>query len=308
MWRPMRWERLPEPHRNMLDATVVIATRDRADFLRACLARLASQSAAGRFDVIVADNGSTDTTAEVIRAAAPLVRGVYVGDPNRGKARNAGIAAASGRIVAFCDDDTLPPERWVQAHLEAHGAAGDRVVTGPIVNVADAAHLTPVSAANYSRAFFCTCNASASKAALDAVGGFDETFDLYGWEDTDLGVRLGASGLKRVFAWDAYIYHVKPPSSMTLARRIALAKEKGEMAARFVRKSPTWPVKLATGAYSANFLRASIVGAPPLRRLYERLADGNGATASPLGRVAADALADAVYIDALRTALRRAGG
>jgi GT2 family glycosyltransferase len=235
------------------DATVVIATRDRADLLRASLARLATQSAAGRFDVVVADNGSSDDTAAVIRAAAPLVRAVYVAEPNRGKARNAGIAAADGRIVVFCDDDTLPPERFVEAHLDAHGDAVDRVVSGPIVNVSDAAHLLPVSAANYSRAFFCTCNASAPKAALDAVGGFDEKFDLYGWEDTDLGVRLRAHGLKRTFAWDAYIYHVKPPSSMTLARRVALAQEKGEMAARFVRKSPSWPVKLATGAYAANF-------------------------------------------------------
>lgn len=308
MWRQTRWEPPPGRHRSVPDATVVIATRDRADLLRTSLERLAKQSAAGRFDVVVADNGSTDGTAAVIHAAAPLVRGVYVAEPNRGKARNAGIAAADGRIVVFCDDDTLPPERFVAAHLEAHGDADDRVVSGPIVNVADATHLLPVSAANYSRAFFCTCNASAPKTALDAVGGFDEKFDLYGWEDTDLGVRLRERGLKRVFAWDAYIYHVKPPSSMTLARRVALAKEKGEMAARFVRKSPTWPVKLATGAYAANFVRAALVSAPPLRRLYERLADGDGAGASGLARVAAEALADAAYIDALRAALRRADG
>jgi hypothetical protein len=174
--------------------------------------------------------------------------------------------------------------------------------------VPDAAHLPPPTAANYSRAFFCTCNASVPKAALDAVGGFDEKFDLYGWEDTDLGVRLRAHGMKRTFAWGAYIYHLKPPFSMTLSRRVALAKEKGEMAARFVRKSPTWPVKLATGAYAANFMRAAIVNAPPLRRVYERFADGGSAAGSPLARAAADALADAAYIDALRAALRRGDG
>jgi len=289
----------------VVDASVVIATRDRADFLRACLARLAQQSAAGRFDVVVADNGSTDATADVIRAAAPLARGVYVAEPNRGKARNAGIAQAGGRVVVFCDDDTLAPERFVEAHLEAHGDSSDRVVSGPIINVADAAHLPAPTAANYSRAFFCTCNASVPKAALDAVGGFDEKFNLYGWEDTDLGVRLRAHGMKRIFAWAAYIYHVKPRSAMTLARRVALAKEKGEMAARFVRKSPTWPVKLATGAYAANFVRAAVLNARPLRRLYERLASGDGATSSPFARAAADALADAAYIDALRAALHR---
>jgi len=287
---------------------VVIATRDRAELLRDCLARLARQTAAGRFDVVVVDNGSSDSTAAVIEGAAPLARRVFSAEPNRGKARNAGIAAAAGRIVIFCDDDTLAPETFVAAHLEAHGGASDRVVSGPIVNVSDSAHLHPVTAAHYSRAFFCTCNVSSPRAALDAVGGFDESFDLYGWEDTDLGVRLRAHGMHRVFAWDAYIYHVKPPSSMTLALRVALAREKGEMAARFVRKAPTWPVKLATGAYAANFARAALVGAPPLRRLYARIAGAGEDRLSGARAIAADALADAAYIDALRAALRRADG
>jgi len=291
----------------MPEATVVIATRDRAGFLRDCLARLAQQTAAGRFDVVVVDNGSSDDTAAVVEAAAPLARRVYAAEPNRGKARNVGIAEATGRIVIFCDDDTLAPSAFVAAHLDAHGSASDRVVSGPIVNVPDAEHLQPATAAQYSRAFFCTCNVSSPKAALDAVGGFDESFDLYGWEDTDLGVRLRAHGMQRVFAWGAYIYHVKPPSSMTLARRLALAREKGEMAARFVRKAPTWPVKLATGAYAANFARAALVGAPPLRRLYARIAGADDGHLSGARAVAADALADAAYIDALRAALRRAG-
>ncbi|MBV8082166.1 MAG: glycosyltransferase [Candidatus Eremiobacteraeota bacterium] len=287
----------------MPEASVVIATRDRAAALSACLAALADQTAAGRFEVIVVDNGSSDDTAGVVAAAGPLATRVFVADPNRGKARNAGIAKARAPLVIFCDDDTLAPHGFVAAHLAAHGGASDRVVSGPIINVPDAQHLAPVSAANYSRAFFCTCNVSASKAALDAAGGFDEAFDLYGWEDTDLGVRLRASGMRRVFAWDAYIYHVKPPSSMTLERRLALAREKGEMAARFVRKSPTWAVKLATGAYAANFARAAIANAPPLRRLYQRVAgSGNQLTGAPA--LAAQALADAAYIDALRAALR----
>jgi glycosyltransferase involved in cell wall biosynthesis len=284
---------------------VIVATRDRAEFLRACLARLAAQTAAGRFEVVVADNGSSDATADVIREAGPLVRGLYVGDPNRGKARNAGIAAAKGRIVIFCDDDTLAPDGFVAAHLAAHGDASNRVVSGPIVNIASAVDIRPATAANYSAAFFCTCNASAPKAALDAIGGFDETFDLYGWEDTDVGVRLRARGLQRVFAWDAVIYHIKPPQTHDLARRLALAQEKGTMAARFVRKSPTWPVRLATGAYAANFARAAIAGAPPLRLLYRRLAGTNPAPASALQVWAREALADALYVDAMRAALAR---
>ena len=113
----------------MIEATVIIATRDRAGFLRDSLACLARQSAAGRFDVVVVDNGSTDATSAVIAEAAAAsngtVRGLSVAEPNRGKARNAGVAAAGGSIIIFCDDDTLPPERFVEAHLAAHAGTAD---------------------------------------------------------------------------------------------------------------------------------------------------------------------------------------
>jgi glycosyltransferase involved in cell wall biosynthesis len=297
----------------MLEATVIVATRDRAEFLRDCLACLARQAAIGRFDVIVVDNGSRDATPEVIAQAAAttngLVRGLAVAEPNRGKARNAGLAAAGGRIIIFCDDDTLPPEHFVEAHLAAHASAAngdavERVVSGPIINVPDGTALPEPSPANFSRAFFCTCNVSAPRRALEQIDGFDERYDLYGWEDTDVGVRLRALGLRRSFAWGAYIYHVKPPEALPLDRALSLAREKGAMAARFIRKSPTFAVKLATGAYTANYLRAAIVHAAPLRSLYatwvrERPPGSN------LGRFGREALIDAAYLDALRAAMRR---
>jgi glycosyltransferase involved in cell wall biosynthesis len=291
----------------MIEASVVIATRNRAGFLRECLDRLARQTAAGRFEIVVVDNGSMDETASVIANAmrnGAHVRSTHVEDPNRGKARNAGIAQSRGDAVIFCDDDTLAPEGFVEAHLRARAARPRAAVSGPIVNVADAGHLMPPGVRHFSRAFLCTCNASVARADLEAVGGFDERYDLYGWEDTDLGVRLRATGVRRAWSWDAYIYHVKPPEVVTLGTRITLAREKGSMAARFVRKSPTLPVKLATGAYAVNFARAAIVGAPPLRRWYERAGEKSGAR-SVLGGFAAEALVDAAYVDALRTGLRR---
>ena len=294
----------------MLEASVVIATRDRAERLRGCLETLARQSAAGRFEVVVVDNGSSDATPAVLEDAAqrwPWVLRLSVAQPNRAKARNAGIAAARGDAVVFCDDDTLLPEGFIAAHLRARRNVRSAVVSGPIVNVPDAVHLpASPSAAHFSRAFLCTCNASVERAALEAVGGFDERYDLYGWEDTDLGVRLRARGATRVWAWDAFLYHVKPPTTETVERRRALAREKGAMAARFVRKSSTTAVRLATGAYAANYLRASIVGAPVLRRWYERALQ-RGST-SFVGRLAADALVDADYVDALRSALERDDG
>jgi GT2 family glycosyltransferase len=289
----------------MPDASVVIATHNRASRLSECLAALGRQTAAG-FEIVVVDNASHDDTQSVIAKAGERVRGLLVSDPNRAKARNAGIDAARGNIVIFCDDDTVAPPEFVAEHLRAHVAETRAVVSGPIINVSDADTRTSPSARHYSRAFFCTCNVSVPKADLLDVGMFDERYDLYGWEDTDLGIRLREHGLRRVFAWSAFLYHIKPPSSTTLERRRALAREKGMMAARFVRKAPSLPVRLATGAYAANFARAALVHARPFRAVYEKVAD-RAPAGSLASTLAIEALVDAAYVDALQEALRRDG-
>ena len=118
--------------------TVVIATKDRAAYVERALASLEAQVGAPPYEAIVVDNGSSDDTKSVVeraiaRGAIPI-RYVFEGEPNRGKARNRGIEAAAGTIVAFCDDDVAVPPGWVAAHAAAHDG-GDRVVNGPILNI-----------------------------------------------------------------------------------------------------------------------------------------------------------------------------
>ncbi len=293
----------------MSEASVIIATRDRSQRLRDCLRCLTAQSAQGRFEIIVIDNGSTDDTPSVIEDFAKHdVRRIFVGQPNRAKARNVGVAAASSRIIIFCDDDTLAPEHYVGAHIEAHGLSGRYAVSGPIVNVPDGRESPLPGARHYSRAFFCTCNVSVAKAELEAVKGFDERYDLYGWEDTDVGLRLRKRGVRRVFVKEAYLYHVKPVSVSTFERRVALAREKGAMAARLVRKLPSWRVKFATGAYAANFARAAFFKMMPLGPVREMLARQSHPERSAPRRFVENFLIDAAYTDSLRSALRQRDG
>ncbi|MBV9271609.1 MAG: glycosyltransferase [Candidatus Eremiobacteraeota bacterium] len=242
--------------------SIVIATKDRARYLERALDSFAKQIGAPSFEVIVVDNGSTDDTCAVVERARTAqrfdVQYIYEERPNRGAARNRGITAAQGYLVLFCDDDVYAPPGFLAAHEAAHSTS-NLVVVGPILNVSSYESKPKPAVGNYSGAFFCTCNVSVPKAALAALGAFDESFDLYGWEDTELGVRLRDHGMRRKFAWDAYIWHIKPPEDVTLDIEMRKAVEKARMAVRFVEKNPSGRVKSATGAYTANLVRGRLL-------------------------------------------------
>jgi GT2 family glycosyltransferase len=279
-------------------ASVIIATKDRAAFLERALASLEAQIGAPSFEVVIVDNGSTDATPSVaelaMRSGRIPVRYVYEAEPNRGKARNRGVAASEGHLVLFCDDDVIVPPEWVAAHDATH-TSDNLVVNGPIVNVDSYDERPRPSLVNFSRAFLCTCNVSLPRYAFAEVGGFDEAFNLYGWEDTELGVRLRERGMKNGFAWDAYLWHIKPPSENTLEADTRKAMEKARMAAQFVRKQPSRRARLAAGVYSANLLRGRFLLPDALLAVYA------GAALSTWIPSVVRALARAQFLDGMYT-------
>lgn len=293
-----------------MDLSIVIATRDRAAFLDRALASLHDQWNPPDFEVVIADNGSTDGTAGVIgdwqRRSEVQILSVYVEEPNRARARNAAIAQAAGRILLFVDDDVVLPAEFAAAHHAAHaGREHSLAVSGPILNVPSYDVRPKPGAVNYSRAFFCTCNVSVPRAALAAAGGFDERFNLYGWEDTELGLRLRRAGTKRAFAWDAYLWHIKPPQSETLDRRLAKTIEKARMAAKFLERDNDWRAQLATGGYAPNLMRAQVTLPEPLLPWLAGIAQSERVPKA-VRAAAESALLDGAYTHELRKALRAA--
>ncbi|MGC9990932.1 MAG: glycosyltransferase [Candidatus Cybelea sp.] len=286
-----------------MDYSVVIATKDRQEYLRRTLESLARQNEVPPFEVIVVDNGSTDGTRGVVEAHAervPAVRYVAEPQPNRGKARNRGVELAAGRYIVFCDDDVSLPQSWLAAHA-ATQTGDDCVVNGPILNVPSYDATPKPALANYSRAFLCTCNASLSKMAFFRAGGFDETFDLYGWEDTELGVRLREAKCRWKFAWDAFLWHIKPPAENTLEVESRKAIEKARMAGRFLGKHPSRRARLATGAHALNLLRARYFLPDPLLAFYAGLSSSDAP--GWLRRLSRGQLLDALYARELVRAL-----
>ena len=112
--------------------SVVIAAYNAAATLASELEALAAQDAPFAWEVVVSDNGSTDRTADVARAFVSRLPRLLVVDSSAtrgpGGARNAGAAAASGDVLAFCDADDVVAPGWVAAMGEA--LRHDDIVTG----------------------------------------------------------------------------------------------------------------------------------------------------------------------------------
>jgi hypothetical protein len=96
-----------------------------------------------------------------------------------------------------------------------------------------------------SAAFFATGNVAIAKRWLLEAGLFDNRFQLYGWEDLELGVRLKNLGLKLVKCPQAVGYHWHPPFNLTqIPKLIDQEIQRGRMGVLFYQKHPTWEVRL----------------------------------------------------------------
>src|SRR5262249_59818429 len=95
--------------------SVVVCTRDRPEALARCLASLRSSRARPR-ELLVVDNASSGDGTQRVVAGIPGVR--YLREPRPGLAiaRNTGVRATTGALVAFTDDDVVVDPNWL-SHL-----------------------------------------------------------------------------------------------------------------------------------------------------------------------------------------------
>ncbi len=125
------------PLQTSLAATLIVATHNRAHALSRLLAVLASDvNRTFSWEVVVADNGSSDKTSELLRRnewKLPL-KHLYLTAPGKAKALNAALRIASGELVVFTDDDVTPSRGWIEKLSRAQQKQTNGVVfTGPII-------------------------------------------------------------------------------------------------------------------------------------------------------------------------------
>jgi glycosyltransferase involved in cell wall biosynthesis len=200
-----------------LKLSVVIPCLNAAATLGVQLAALAGQRWEGAWEVIVADNGSTDGSQDIVesyRARLPNLQLVDASD-RRGQAhaRNLGAAAATGDVYLFCDADDEVAPGWLAAlgrALARHDFVACRYDNEKLNPVwVQRTHLNPQKdgLTSYDYPPFLPHagggGLGVTRRAHEAVGGFDEA--LPALEDTDYCWRLQLAGFQLHFAPDAVV-------------------------------------------------------------------------------------------------------
>jgi glycosyltransferase involved in cell wall biosynthesis len=117
--------------------SVIIATRDRQQLLSQTLRALVRQRwPADRFEILVADNGSSDRTRAVVEAEAasggPSITYLHVPTPGKSHAVNEALTRARGELLALTDDDVQPDDAWLMRLSAAIDETGADFVAGRI--------------------------------------------------------------------------------------------------------------------------------------------------------------------------------
>src|SRR5438132_919867 len=209
--------------------SIIIITRNRPFLLRHCIERVLSQPYADK-EIIVVDSSSNDESEEVV-AQHPEVISVRLRRQrnNRPQAYNEGIAASSGNIIAFVDDDAMVQPDWLESLIEAYhdetvGGVGGRVIEIPsphcdLVTGPPRMFVKPsgrvigkdwglFSTEKVEVDHLAGGNMSFRREVLEQVGGLDPNYTLANLRvETDLCVRVKMAGWRIMFVPAMAVVH-----------------------------------------------------------------------------------------------------
>lgn len=206
-------EKFPLPR--VPKVSVVVCSYNGAATLRGCLEALQKVDYPD-FEVILVDDGSKDSTQSIV-AEFPLVKNIL--QPNRGLsvARNVGMQAASGEIIAYTDSDCMPDSDWLYFLVSTLLHSSYAAVGGPNLNppaqgpipaavAACPGAPTHVLLSDTEAEHIPGCNMAYWKSVLEEIGGFDPEFRTAG-DDVDLCWRLMQAGHRVGFSPSALVWH-----------------------------------------------------------------------------------------------------
>jgi glycosyltransferase involved in cell wall biosynthesis len=223
----------------MTDVTIVVCTRNRVDALQPCLASIshaALQCPAATAELVVVDNGSTDNTRDFVSAwlrSAPFpVQLVEERRPGLGAARNTGVRNASGRLIAFTDDDCRVAPNYLSDMLQHFDNDKMPVIRGGRVELGDSTDLPVGIKVDDAEVLFqypmhpgtiaLGCNMVIHRDVFARVGPFDERFGsgapFKASEETEYFYRAYLSKVPVIYVPDMVVYHFHGRKTFDVAR------------------------------------------------------------------------------------------
>lgn len=247
--------------------SIVVPVYNGAATIGACLrSLLALEYPADRRELLVVDNGSTDSTGAELRKYAGAIQ--VLAEPTRGPAaaRNAGIASARGAVVAFTDADCEVEPAWL-THLVAPlddervgiAAGKNRSKESPnyIERYGELIHDHDRAINEFRPPYAITMNWASRREVLDRVRAFDQA--LRRCEDVDLAYRVAQAGYRLVYCPDAVVRHA---NERTLGGLFREGFVHGQYAVQAIKKHRVWLRQLGhrrftTSSYTALARRAA---------------------------------------------------
>lgn len=230
----------------MIQTSVIVCVRNGAATVGQQLAALAEQDYGDSWEVVLVDNGSTDATLEVVapwRARLPALRIVPANDRvGLAFARNAGVAAAAGQALAFCDADDVADRRWLSELTAGLGQAdivGGRLEV-ELLNSELARSWRGLPEEDLRRPIVLNylpyavgANFAARRQAFERVGGCDEAFTHCG-DDVDLSWRIQRDGGVLDFRETAVMhYRLRADLTGLMRQRYRYGRAEGLLRAKF---------------------------------------------------------------------------
>lgn len=214
--------------------SIIVPTYRRPKQLAACLESMVQlEYPRELFEVLVVDDGSSSPPRDIINGFSAKFS-VSLLTPKHGgpaAARNAGAAKATGKFLAFTDDDCAPSPGWLQALARRLAASPDCMIGGHAINAlvhnpcAVASQMLIDYLYAYFNAslgegsFFASNNICVPADHFRAIGGFDVSFSNAAAEDRDFCDRWFHSGRRLIYAPEAIVYHAHALTLKTFWRQ-----------------------------------------------------------------------------------------
>jgi GT2 family glycosyltransferase len=236
----------------MIQASVIVPTRQRPDYLRVALASLTRQDLdAGAYEVVVVDDGPHAATRSVTEEAAAntQVQVRYVeraGVPGLNSARNTGVESSEAPLVVFVDDDVDAPPAWLHELLEGRRRHPDALVLGGPIELRlegsrlpmcgrEAPPITTLDAGPEDREVEVVwgANMAADRRAFELAGMFDAGVP-YGFDEDMWERRLRERGGHVMYVARAGLVHRRDSRDSRLRPLMRAAYRRGRSLRSYV--------------------------------------------------------------------------